>query len=70
MLPLKMALCFLPGRAFTLEGSLGLLEGGLLLLEPSLRLLARALLLKELLPHRSKRGDLVRQVNPQTLDLC
>jgi hypothetical protein len=64
-----LALRFLPGRALALEGSLGLLEDGLLLLEPSLRLLARALLLEELVPHRSKRGDLIRQISPQPLDL-
>jgi hypothetical protein len=47
-----MALRFLPGRAFALEGGLGLLEGRPLLLELSIRLLARAFLLTELLPHR------------------
>jgi hypothetical protein len=47
-----------------LEGGLCLLKGGLLLLEPTLRLLPRALLLAELLPHCSKRSDLLRQVSP------
>jgi hypothetical protein len=64
VLPPELALRFLSGQALALKGSLGLLEGGLLLLESSLRLLARALLLAELLPHRSKRGDLTRQVSP------
>jgi hypothetical protein len=54
-----MALHFLSGQVFTLEGGLSLLEGGPLLLEPSLRLLVHALLLTELLPHRGKRGGLV-----------
>jgi hypothetical protein len=49
-----MALRFLPGQAFTLEGGLSLLEGRPLLLELSLCLLARALLLTELLPHHIK----------------
>jgi hypothetical protein len=69
VLPLELDLRFLPDRALALKGSLGLLEGGLLLLGPSLRLLARALLLAELLPHRSKRGDLIRQVSSQPLGL-
>jgi hypothetical protein len=68
-LPLKMALRFLSGRAFTLEGDLSLLEGGPLLLKLSLRLLARALLLTELLPHHGKRGGLVCQIGPQPLGL-
>jgi hypothetical protein len=63
-LPLNMALRFLSGRAFALEGGLSLLEGRPLLLELSLRLLVRTLLLTELLPHRGKRGGLVRQINP------
>jgi hypothetical protein len=63
-LSLELSLHFLPGQVRALEGGLCLLEGGLLLLEPSLRLLARTLLLVELLPHRGKRGDLVRQVCP------
>jgi hypothetical protein len=69
VLPLELALRFLPGRALVLEGSLGLLEDGLLLLELSLRLLACALLLAELLPHRNKQGDLIRQISPQPLSL-
>jgi hypothetical protein len=69
MLPLELALRLLPGRALALEGSLGLLEGGLLLLEMSLHLLMCTLLLAELLPHRSKRRNLVRKVSPQPFDL-
>jgi hypothetical protein len=53
VLPLELALRFLPGRALVLKGSLGLLEGRLLLLEPILRLLACTLLLAELLPTAS-----------------
>jgi hypothetical protein len=64
MLPLELALRLLPGRELALEGSLGLIEGGLLLLEMSLRLLMYTFLLAELLPHCSKRRDLVRQVSP------
>jgi hypothetical protein len=69
VLLLELALRFLPGEVLALEGSLGLLEGGLLLMEPSLHLLACTLLLAELLSHRSKRGDLIRQVSPQPLGL-
>jgi hypothetical protein len=68
-LPLELALRFFPGRAFTLKGGLSILLGGLLLLEPGLCFLARTLLLLELLPRCGKRGDLVRQVGPQLLDL-
>jgi hypothetical protein len=69
VLPLELALRLLLGRALALEGGLCLLEGGLLLLEPTLHLLPRALLLAELLPHRSKRSDHLRQVSPQLLGL-
>jgi hypothetical protein len=64
-----MAPRFLAGRAFALEGDLGLLDGGLLLLELSLRLLAHALHLTELLPHRSKQSNLICQINPQMFSL-
>jgi hypothetical protein len=60
VLPLELALHLLPSRALTLEGGLRLLEGGLLLLESTLCLLKHALLLAELLPHRSKKSDLLR----------
>jgi hypothetical protein len=69
MLPLKMALALPLGPRFALKGGLGLLEGGPLLLELSLHLMACALLLTELLPHRGKRSDLVRQIGPQPLGL-
>jgi hypothetical protein len=60
VLPLELALCFLPHYAFALEGGSSLLKGGPLLLEMSLRLLACALLLLELLLHRDERGNLAR----------
>jgi hypothetical protein len=60
---------FLLRHALTLEGGLGLRKGGPLLLELSLRLLARTPLLLELLPHLGKRGDLLRQADPQPLNL-
>jgi hypothetical protein len=60
VLPLELALHFLPHHVFALEGSSGLLEGGLLLLEPSFCLLAHASLLLELLLCRGKRDNPVR----------
>jgi hypothetical protein len=63
-LPLKMALHFLSGRAFTLGGDLGLLEGRPLLLELSLYLLACALLLTELLPTEASEATLPTRSTP------
>jgi hypothetical protein len=53
----------------TLEGSLSFSKGGPLLLEPGFFLLACALLLLELPLRRGERGNPVRQVGPQLLDL-